>query len=64
MRNHYRRVVKICYSEADEDDREYSKTAENFAKNLNLNIKPLKGSAKIMLEALQSGWSMIQKSKS
>ncbi len=52
MKNHYRRVVKICYSEADEDDREYSETVENFAKEFNLKIKSLKGSAKIMLEAL------------
>ncbi len=52
MKNHYRRVVKICYSEADEDDREYSETVDNFAKEFNLDIKPLKGSAKIMLDAL------------
>ncbi|MBC8520563.1 MAG: DUF1638 domain-containing protein [Methanomicrobia archaeon] len=52
MENHYRRVVKICYSEADVKDREYSKTVDNFAKRFNLEIKSLKGSSKIMLEAL------------
>ncbi|MBA7529620.1 hypothetical protein ES705_21818 [subsurface metagenome] len=52
MENHYRRVVKICYSEADENDEEYSKTVDNFAKRFNLEMKSLKGSSKIMLEAL------------
>lgn len=62
MKNHYRRVVKICYSEADENDQEYSKTVDNFAKKFNLNITPLKGSSQIMLDAFEKGWSMIQKS--
>jgi len=55
MKNHYRRVVKICYSEADEKDREYSKTVENFAKEFGLEIKIEKGSSKIVLEALEKG---------
>ncbi|MCW3133464.1 MAG: DUF1638 domain-containing protein [Methanophagales archaeon] len=55
MRNHYRRVVKICYSEADEKEREYSKTVENFAKEFELEIKSVRGSSKIMLEALEKG---------
>ena len=55
MKNHYRRVVKIGYSEADEDDREYSETVENFAKEFNLEIKSLKGSSKIMLDAFEKG---------
>jgi len=54
MKNHYRRVVKICYSEADEKDREYSKTVENFAKEFGLEIKIEKGSSKIVLEALEN----------
>nr|QNO51972.1 hypothetical protein ACBLIHAL_00031 [Methanosarcinales archaeon ANME-1 ERB6] len=53
MRNHYRRVVKICHSEADEGDREYSKTVENFAKEFGLEILIEHGSSKIMLEALE-----------
>ncbi len=53
MKDHYRRVVKICYSEADEDDREYSKTVENFAKAFKLEIKSLKGSSKTMLDAFE-----------
>ncbi len=53
MRNHYRKVVKICYSEADEGDREYSKTVENFAKEFSLEIRIEHGSSKIMIEALE-----------
>jgi len=53
MRNHYQRVVKICHSEADEGDREYSKTVENFAKAFGLEIQIEHGSSKIMLEALE-----------
>ncbi len=55
MRNHYRRVVKICYSEADEKDSEYSKTVEKFAKEFGLEIKMEKGTSKIILEALKRG---------
>jgi hypothetical protein len=55
MQNHYRRVVKICYSEADERDEEYSETVENFAKDFGLEIKIEKGSSKIMLDALEKG---------
>lgn len=55
MENHYRRVVKICYSEADERDEEYSETVENFAKDFGLEIKIEKGSSKIMLDALEKG---------
>ena len=57
MKNHYRRVVKICYSKADEKDREYSKTVENFAKEFGLEIKIERGSSKIMFEALERGIS-------
>jgi len=53
MRNHYQRVVKICHSEADEGDREYSKTVETFAKEFGLEILIEHGSSKIMLEALE-----------
>ncbi|NQE05043.1 hypothetical protein C5S32_04160 [ANME-1 cluster archaeon GoMg1] len=53
MRNHYQRVVKICHSEADEKDREYSKTVEKFAKKFGLEIQIEHGSSKIMLEALE-----------
>lgn len=53
MRNHYQKVVKICYSEADVGDREYSKTVENFAKEFGLEIQIEHGSSKIMLEALK-----------
>ncbi len=53
MKNHYRRVVKICYSDADEKDREYSKTVEKFAKKFGLEVKVERGSARIMLAAFE-----------
>ena len=53
MKNHYQRVVKICYSKADGKDKEYSKTVENFAKAFGLEIQIEHGSSKIMLEALE-----------
>lgn len=53
MRNHYNRVVKIEYSEADEKDEEYAQTIKNFARKFNLEIKTVKGSSKIMCEALE-----------
>jgi signal recognition particle subunit SEC65 len=53
MKNHYQRVVKICYSVADGKDKEYSKTVENFAKAFGLEIQIEHGSSKIMLEALE-----------
>jgi hypothetical protein len=54
MENHYRRVVKICYSEADEEDREYSETVEKFAKTFGLDITIETGSSKRMLDALNT----------
>jgi len=62
MKNHYRRVVKVCYSEADEKDKEYSKTVENFAKVFGLEIKTERGSSKLILDALQRGFDSVQKS--
>jgi len=52
MKSHYNRVVKIEYSEADEKDEEYKRTVKNFARKFNLDIKKVKGSSKIMCEAL------------
>lgn len=54
LKNHYNRVVKIGYSEADMKDREYAQTVKNFARKFNLEIKPIKGSAKIMCETLDT----------
>ncbi len=62
MKNHYRRVVKVCYSEADEEDKEYSKTVENFAKVFGLEIKTERGSSKLTLDALQRGFDSVHKS--
>jgi len=55
MENHYQRVVKICYSEADEDDIEYRKTVDKFASKFGLEIKNVRGSSKLVLEALEEG---------
>jgi hypothetical protein len=54
LKSHYKRVVKICYSEADETDVEYAKTVKKFAREFNLEIKQVKGSSKCMLDALAS----------
>jgi hypothetical protein len=54
MKNHYNRVVKIWYSEADKKDEEYAQTVKNFARKFNLDVKTVKGSSKIMCEALES----------
>lgn len=53
MKNHYRRVVKICHSEADERDEKYAETVKNFARAFGLEIQIEHGSSKIMLEALE-----------
>nr|QNO55561.1 hypothetical protein BJEEAEJC_00003 [Methanosarcinales archaeon ANME-1 ERB7] len=55
MKNHYQRVVKICYSEADEDDIEYRKTVDKFASTFGLEIKNVRGSSRLVLEALEEG---------
>jgi hypothetical protein len=55
MKNHYQRVVKICYSEADEEDIEYRKTVDKFASKFRLEIKNVRGSSKLLLEALEEG---------
>jgi hypothetical protein len=55
MKNHYQRVVKICYSEADEEDIEYRKTVDKFASKFRLEIKNVRGSSKLVLEALEEG---------
>jgi hypothetical protein len=54
MKNHYQRVVKICYSEADEQDDEYSETIEQFAKNFGLEIKVEKRSLRVMTNILET----------
>ncbi|RCV64479.1 Protein of unknown function (DUF1638) [Methanophagales archaeon] len=58
MENHYHRVVKICYSEADEGDIEYRKTVDKFASTFGLEIKNVWGSSKLILEALDVGWGV------
>jgi hypothetical protein len=55
MENHYQRVVKICYSEADEGDIEYRKTVDKFASKFGLEIKNVRGSSRLVLEALEEG---------
>jgi len=53
MRNHYNRVVKVWYSEADKKDEEYAETVENFARKFNLEIKLVNGSSKIMCDTVK-----------
>ena len=53
MKNHYNRVVKIWYSEADDKNEEYAQTVKNFAKKFNLEIKPVKGSSEIMCDTVE-----------
>lgn len=53
LTNHYKRVVKICYSEADEKDVAFAKTVANFARKFGLEIKQVQGSSKVMLNALR-----------
>ena len=53
MKNHYRKVVKICHSEADERDEKYAETVKNFARAFRLEIQIEHGSSEIMLEALE-----------
>lgn len=55
MENHYQRVIKICYNEADEDDIEYRKTVDKFASTFGLEIKSVRGTSKLVLEALKEG---------
>lgn len=55
MENHYQRVVKICYSEADESDIEYRKTVDKFASKFGLEIKNVRASSRLVLEALEEG---------
>jgi hypothetical protein len=50
MKNHYHRVVKIWFTEADLKDEDYAHTVENFARKFNLAIKPLQGSSQAMYE--------------
>ena len=53
MKNHYNRVVKVWYSEADKKDEEYAETVENLARKFNLEIKLVKGSSKIMCDTVK-----------
>lgn len=53
MENHYNRVVKIWYSDADKRNEEYTQTVNKFAKRFNLEIKPVKGSTEIICETLK-----------
>jgi hypothetical protein len=55
MKSHYHTVVKICYTEADERDREYKNTVDKFATKFGLQIKNAMGSSKVVLEALDEG---------
>ncbi|KAF5432090.1 hypothetical protein C5S36_09260, partial [Candidatus Methanophagaceae archaeon] len=38
FKSRYKRVIKVCYSDADEKDPEYSKIVADFAKKFGLEI--------------------------
>jgi hypothetical protein len=57
MKNHYRRVVKIWFTEADLKDEAYAHTVENFARKFNLKITLLHGSSQAMRETTEQARS-------
>lgn len=64
FKSRYKRVIKICYSEADEKkDCEFSKIVENFANKFGLEIKTESGSSKLVLDALQRGFDSVHEPK-
>jgi hypothetical protein len=59
FKSRYKRVIKVCYSDADEKDPEYSKIVADFAKKFGLEIKTERGSSKLVLDALQRGFDSV-----
>jgi len=57
MKNHYHRVVKIWFTEADLKDEAYTHTVENFARKFKLTIKLLQGSSQVMHETAEKARS-------
>ena len=54
LKNHYKRVIKVCYSEADERDEEFERVVRNFAAKFGLMIESVRGSSRAMTDALAS----------
>ncbi len=53
LKNHYKRVMKICYTEADERDEYFDRVVKAFASKFHLKIEPVRGTSKIMIETLR-----------
>ena len=54
LKNHYKRVIKVCYSESDERDEEFDSVVRDFAAKFGLMIESAKGSSRTMIDALSS----------
>ena len=54
LKNHYKRVIKVCYSETDERDEEFERVVRNFAAKFGLTIESVRGSSRAMTDALSS----------
>ncbi len=53
LKNHYKRVIKVCYSDADESDEEFNRVVRNFASEFGLVIESVRGSSRAVLDALR-----------
>ena len=54
LKNHYKRVIKVCYSESDERDEEFDSVVRDFAAKFGLMIESVRGSSRAMIDALSS----------
>jgi len=54
LKNHYKRVIKVCYSESDERDEEFDSVVRDFAAKFGLMIESVRGSSRTMIDALSS----------
>ena len=54
LKNHYKRVIKVCYSESDERDEEFDSVVRDFAAKFGLTIESVRGSSRAMIDALSS----------
>ncbi len=53
LKNHYKRVIKICYTEADERDEYFDRVVKNFASKFGLKIETIRGSSRLMIDTLR-----------
>ncbi len=64
LKSHYKRVMKICYTEADERDEYFERVVKDFASRFHLEIEPIRGSSRMMIEALRAGLKGMLRVKS